>query len=128
MPAMLAYHGRSFYEFLILIGELGRYTGKRVPWVILSAKYGFLNPSEAIEDYDITFGQQGSISDEKLAEQAERKEINGRTLSSFKRVYVYASNPTYYEKACRALRNAETCIQISGIYNISHLYIHKKRA
>ena len=115
MPAALAYHGRSFYEFLILIRELNKSIGRNIPWVILSAKYGFLAPNEVIENYDVTFDQPESISDEELAEQVEFKEVNGRKLSSFKRVYVYTRNPLYYEKACKALRNADVCVQISSI-------------
>jgi len=128
MPAALAYHGRSFYEFLLLIRELGRAIGRNIPWVILSAKHGFLLPNEAIENYDVTFGQPESISDEKLARQVETKEVNGRKLSSFRRVYVYTRNPLYREKACKALRNADVCIQLASIQAFMYIPMRISRS
>ena len=127
MPAVLAYHGRSFYEFLVLVRELSITFGKSVPWVIPSAKYGFLAPNEVIENYDVTFDQPGSISDEELARQVEFKEINGRRLSLFKRVYVYTRNPIYFEKACRALRNANICIQLVSAQAVTYIHIRSDR-
>ena len=126
MPAALAYHGRSFYEFQILIRELEKSIGKEIPWVILSAKYGFLLPNEAIEFYNVKFGDPDSISDEELAKQVESKMINGRTLSSFRRVYVYTRNPLYYEKACKALKNVDVCIQIANIRAFMYISIRSQ--
>jgi len=116
LPAMLAYQGKSFHEFLALIREIEKSIGKRVHWVILSAKYGFLTPCDIIMDYDVTFGQKGSISDDELAEQVNYKEIGGRKLSTFKRIYVYTKNPQYYRKACNAFKNATECIQLSTLH------------
>lgn len=38
---------------------------------ILSAKYGFLRPTETIEPYDLRMGQPGSVTPEELRRQAE---------------------------------------------------------
>lgn len=116
LPAMLAYQGRSFYEFLLLIREIKKTTGKDVYWVILSAKYGFLLPHELIKNYNVTFDQENSIKDHELAEQVNKIRINGNSLSSFKRIYVYTRNNLYYEKACHALNDADECIKLSIIH------------
>jgi len=92
----------------------------------LSAKYGFLLPNESIEYYNIVFNQPGSISNEELAKQVESKEINGRKLSSFRRVYVYIRSPLYYEKACRALKNVDACVQIANIRAFMYIPIRSQ--
>lgn len=116
LPAMLAYQGRSFHEFLLLIREIKKTIGKDIYWVILSAKYGFLLPHELIENYNVTFDQENSIKDHELAEQVNKIRINGNSLSSFKRIYVYTRNNLYYEKACHALNDADECIKLSIIH------------
>ncbi len=47
-------------------------------WMILSAKYGFLNPVEKIEDYNVTFKKKKSnpISYEELRNQVEMKGLD----------------------------------------------------
>lgn len=47
-------------------------------WVILSAKYGFLNPDEKIEDYNVTFKMKKSspISYKELRNQVESKGLD----------------------------------------------------
>lgn len=47
-------------------------------WVILSAKYGFLNPDETIEDYNVSFKRKksGPISFSELKEQVVDKGLN----------------------------------------------------
>ena len=81
----------------------------------MSAKYVFLLPNEAIEYYNVKFEQPESISNEELAKQVETKQVNSRKLSSFRRVYVYIRNPLYREKACKALKNSDICIQLASI-------------
>jgi len=47
-------------------------------WIILSAKYGFLEPDDRIEDYNVTFKQKksGPISMVELQGQVETKELH----------------------------------------------------
>ena len=47
-------------------------------WVVLSAKYGFLDPDELIEDYNVTFKSKksGPISNFDLQKQVTEKELD----------------------------------------------------
>lgn len=47
-------------------------------WVILSAKYGFLDPDDMIEDYNVTFKvkKSGPISVDELREQVKSKRLD----------------------------------------------------
>ncbi len=112
VPAILAYRGRTFLEFLVLLNRIENLTKRKIYWVVLSAKYGFLLPHDLISDYNVTFGQYGSISIDELIKQAKSKKVNGKNLTSFKRVYVYTESNNYYEIACKAL-NPRECIRIS---------------
>jgi len=67
VPAKHAYVGRTVKDWL------GKCQPKldNYPWVILSAKYGFIEPDHPIGNYDVTFRKAGSgpISDASLRNQ-----------------------------------------------------------
>ena len=67
VPARFAYRGWRFVQFLKFIEPLEKSRGAK--WLILSAKYGLIEPWHPIENYDITLGQEGAITDEKLRNQ-----------------------------------------------------------
>lgn len=72
-------------------------------WVILSAKYGFLEPDHPIADYDVTFGRpsSGPISLESLRAQVlyQRRWKDGCRLRDFDLVIVHGTAD--YWKACK---------------------------
>lgn len=66
-------------------------------WVILSAKYGFIEPEHPIGNYDVTFlkPETGPISDESLNRQVVNQKRNigaKQTLNEFEYVVVLGGN------------------------------------
>jgi hypothetical protein len=43
-----------------------------LPWLILSAKHGLIDPDHRLRPYDVTMGQPGAITVDELADQRER--------------------------------------------------------
>lgn len=64
-------------------------------WLILSARYGFIDPDQPVCNYDVTFSDQatGPITDSALVAQAahQRRWPDDRPLSQFKVVRVFGS-------------------------------------
>lgn len=64
-------------------------------WLILSAKYGFIEPDHPISNYDVTFNDSttGPITDSSLQGQVDHQTRwdDGIHLRSFKRVVVHGS-------------------------------------
>jgi hypothetical protein len=77
-------------------------------WIILSAKYGFLDPEELIEDYNVTFKvkKSGPISTDKLKEQIKSKE-----LDSYDKIVVLGGKE-YLEPVRRAFEGTG-CVVVS---------------
>ncbi len=106
VPAILAYRGTSFTTFLEYV------TKNNVKWwLILSAKYGFIEPWHPIENYNVSFNKPdtGPITDDALRNQVlyqTRWNYTGspRKLNSFKTIHVYATD-IYYEKITKAFEN-----------------------
>lgn len=75
-------------------------------WVVLSAKYGFLDPDDEIEDYNVTFKQKKSnpISTIELREQVKTKE-----LDQFDEVVVLGGKE-YLKATHEAFRNTDCTI------------------
>ena len=66
VPAIIAYQGTSFKKFLEYVNR------KNIKWwLILSAKYGFIEPWHPIENYNVTFSEEetGPITDDTLRNQ-----------------------------------------------------------
>ncbi len=112
LPAFLAYQGSSFHEFLSRIMELEKEYGEPIYWIILSAKYGFIEPCRLVENHNITFSDPSSISDDELRKQVQDSKVYGRKLLSFNRVYVYTRNSLYYEKVAKAFNGIAKCYRI----------------
>ncbi|RMI46752.1 DUF6884 domain-containing protein [Streptomyces triticirhizae] len=49
--------------------------------LILSARYGLLDPAEAIRSYDLRLGAPGSITTEQLRQQADDLTLNGALVT-----------------------------------------------
>ena len=60
-----------------------------IPWVILSAKYGFLDPTESITQYDVAFGKsEDAIASDALRGQwAQRFRHVRRVISLASKAY-----------------------------------------
>lgn len=65
------------------------------PWLILSAKYGFLEPDHPICDYDVEMGKDGGISQETISAQVlhQSRQFQGQSifLRDFKRICIIAA-------------------------------------
>jgi hypothetical protein len=81
-------------------------------WVILSAKYGFIDPDFLIpQDYNVTFNDpaSGPISSVELRQQAD-----GKRLSAFESVIALGST-TYSDLARQALAGATVVAPVAGL-------------
>ncbi len=76
-------------------------------WLILSAKYGFLEPTQEIENYNVTFKKLSSdcISDDKLKNQ-----VRSRNLSQYK-VVIVLGGEDYYQKARSAFEKTDCIVK-----------------
>lgn len=86
---------RSAYLGAFVRNWLGSTQAETARWLILSARYGFIDPDQPICNYDVTFSDQatGPITDSALVAQAahQRRWPDNRPLSQFKVVRVFAS-------------------------------------
>lgn len=89
---------------------------KRNYWIILSAKYGFIEPSHPIGNYNITFTLEatGPISDESLKNQVMYQERLGFDLKNFKKVIVIG-NEVYYNKVKDAFSDTNASVERDNI-------------
>lgn len=100
VPAQHAYAGTTVKDWL------SKYQPKlsNYPWIVMSAKYGFIEPDHPIANYDVTFSdpRSGPISDETLKNQVryQPRFLGGqrKLLCDFRYVAVKGSS-TYLEKA-----------------------------
>jgi len=95
VPAREAYRGDDFVWWCSIASRV------RCRWLILSAKYGFIEPDHPISNYDVTFSDPhtGPISDESLIHQVKyqtRWEDN-IPLKSFKKVFVFGLDIYYFK-------------------------------
>jgi N-glycosylase/DNA lyase len=90
VPAGLAYTGRSLSAW-----RASRPAREGARWLILSAKYGFIEPDHPIARYDVTFADPGTgpIDDESLRAQVRHQTrwVDATPLASFRRVVVVGS-------------------------------------
>ena len=68
-------------------------------WMILSAKYGFLHPSDMITNYDVTFKVKPYIDDEALLRQVKEK-----NLQQYSRIIVIGGK-AYRDRVQKAFKN-----------------------
>lgn len=97
VPAKEAYTGFTMRVWLMLDES------KRFPWVIFSSKYGFIDPNQPIENYNIHFvkNRDKAVSEETLKEQIKHNEFKYRgskfRISDFDKVYFIGSREYYDE-------------------------------
>jgi len=101
VPARFAYRGWRFVQFLKFIELLEK--SLEAKWLILSAKYGLIEPWHPIENYDVTLGQEGAITDEELRNQVLHGEFWGSkgSLRNFHTVCFFGPD-SYCEMVRRA--------------------------
>jgi cytoplasmic iron level regulating protein YaaA (DUF328/UPF0246 family) len=79
VPAAQAYTSSYFKKNMAYAKRFGN------RWMILSAKYGFLDPDDPINDYDVTFTDKSTnpISIGEL-----KKQVSSKELGEFNEVFV----------------------------------------
>jgi len=104
VPAEEAYRGDDFIWWCSIAPKV------KCRWLILSAKYGFIEPDHPISNYDVTFSDPhtGPISDESLIHQVkyQTRWKDNIPLKSFKKVFVFGSD-IYYFKVKLAFSSAK---------------------
>ncbi|MHA1506063.1 MAG: DUF6884 domain-containing protein [Candidatus Asgardarchaeia archaeon] len=108
VPAKYAYRGREFRKFIRWAKENKLEEGG-FKWIILSAKYGYIEPWHPISNYDVTFDDEetGPISDETLHSQVMyQKRWGTRKLKDFKKIICIGSE-TYLTKIHKSFRNID---------------------
>jgi uncharacterized protein (TIGR02757 family) len=82
-------------------------------WLVLSAKYGFIEPNHPISNYNVTFSmpETGPISDETLINQVEHqcRWKDKKPLRSFRKIAV-RGKPTYLRKVKTAFGRTQASI------------------
>lgn len=107
VPARYAYRGDDFMAFTRWLEEI-RAESRGFRWLILSAKYGYIEPWHPINDYDVTFAdpQTGPISDDALYSQVmfQTRWHDRKPLRDFRNV-LYSGSTTYGEKIRKSFRD-----------------------
>ncbi|MCR4418719.1 MAG: hypothetical protein QHH27_03255 [Clostridia bacterium] len=112
VPAQFAYCGPEFKRFVRWL-EDNSIESRGFRWLILSARYGYLEPWQPIADYDVTFDdpQSGPISDETLYSQVMfQKRWRGQvSLRDFRTIF-YVGGAAYAERIRRSFRDVPATI------------------
>jgi len=111
VSARMAYQGDDFLRFLRWAEDSGL-EQKGFRWLILSAKYGYIEPWHPICNYNVTFNDEttGPISDETLYRQVTyQTRWGGIPLRSFRTVICVGSE-IYFNKAKNSFREARSNI------------------
>jgi len=106
VPARMAYQGDDFKKFLKWVEESGL-EQKGFRWLILSAKYGYIEPWHPICNYSVTFSDEatGPISDETLCRQVLYQTRWGVLLRRFRTV-ICVGNELYFNKVKNSFKTA----------------------
>lgn len=100
---MYAYKGEHFLNWLKKKDTLNF----PFRWVILSAKYGFIEPNHPISNYDVTFDDKstGPISIETLKNQAnyQVRWSDNKKLSDFDEIW-FIGPDSYYQIVCEIFK------------------------
>jgi len=116
VPAKYAYRGRKFLKFLKWAEEKN-IECKGFSWMILSGKYGFIEPWHPISRYDVKLGckKYHPISDETLKNQVWQKrwwrnpggQLNEIRLVEFKNIVAINCNEKYLCRIKKCFPNAK---------------------
>ncbi|WGI17143.1 DUF6884 domain-containing protein [Methanonatronarchaeum sp. AMET-Sl] len=108
VPAKDAYRGSSFSSAKKKLGNKGD-----AKWVVLSARYGFIEPEHPISNYDVKFGDlnSGPVSETTLKQQArnQKRFEENKPLSDFHEIYVLG-NKVYKRKTKDAFEGTDATI------------------
>ncbi|NVM55000.1 MAG: hypothetical protein HWN66_14945 [Candidatus Helarchaeota archaeon] len=93
-------------------------------WILLSAKYGFIDPEKEIEDYNVSFknGSSGAISDRNLKNQVESKKLRnynfitilGGEVDYQKIIKAFTDIPCVIKSPLRRLKIGERMSKVRG--------------
>lgn len=91
LPARDVYQGGFFKQAIGYIKDRKRYMGMEPRWIILSAKYGFIEPDFKIENYNVSFNNKKDecVTQNKLEYQWEE------FYSEYKSVFLWGGAPYY---------------------------------
>lgn len=110
LPARLAYQGAEMNQWL------SRPDSAQSRWLILSAKYGFIEPDHPISDYDVTFNEP---STGPIVPEALRAQVLGQTrwsdrvpLKDFTEVLVHGGQQ--YLRACEVAFRGVARVKSAG--------------
>jgi len=106
VPARYAYRGDTFMRAMRFF-ERHKIEARGFRWIILSAKYGFIEPWHPIGNYDVTFHDErtGPISDDTLYSQVMYQERwGGVRLKDFRVICCFCSQ-TYMDKIIKSFRD-----------------------
>ena len=96
VPAKDAYVGDNFKQWIEKDINNPKLTVKGFRWIILSGKYGFIEPEHPISDYDVNLNNpaHGPMSKESLTGQAHKQPRfdDKLLLNEFKEIVVHASD------------------------------------
>lgn len=119
VPARMAYQGDDFRSFLRWAEDNGlEQRGFR--WLILSAKYGYIEPWHPISNYDVTFNDEttGPISDETLYRQVMCQTRWGKVpLRNFRTIICFGSE-VYVNKVKNSFRDVGSNIIHASSVNV----------
>jgi hypothetical protein len=129
VPAKYAYRGKDFLCFLRW-AEKNEIEKKGFRWVILSGKYGFIEPWHPISRYDVKLGDPNykPISDDSLKKQVEQKrwwrDVNGQLeeiqLTVFTKIIAVNCNEEYVNKIKHCFPSGTVCVfSFSGGYELA---------
>jgi len=109
VPARHAYRGEDFLKFVYWF-EKNQMEMKGFKWLILSAKYGYIEPWHPIGRYDVCFDDEdsGPISDETLYSQVmkQRRFEDTVYLKDFKKVVCFCRR-TYLQRVHKSFRDTD---------------------
>jgi hypothetical protein len=129
VSAKYAYRGKDFLDFLRW-AEKNEIEKKGFRWVILSGKYGFIEPWHPISRYDEKLGDPNykPISDDSLKNQVEQKrwwrDVNGQLeeirLTVFTKIIAANCNEEYVNKIKHCFPSGTVCVfSFSGGYELA---------
>ena len=105
-----AYIGSHFKQWL------DSKEGKKYHWLVFSGKYGILEPEHPIRNYDIKFGEPGSISKETISHQILYHNFCGFKIRDFKEIY-FVGSKDYYEKLLPIFQDAGLALKFYENFN-----------
>ncbi|MDP2859716.1 MAG: hypothetical protein Q8P50_17325 [Bacillota bacterium] len=113
VPACQAYRGSSFLAFMRHLEQQMREGGPDIRWLILSAKYGYIEPWQPVDNYDVTFSdpKTGPISEETLYGQVmyQTRWPDRKRMRDF-RAIMYSGTDIYGERIGLSFRDTDAVI------------------